>query len=194
MGASTQVNEYTRISWSHLMVLMVRMNFVAINVGAQKKTPFPICLRKVFHYLGSLLLLSLAACVQSPVAEPARPEQPGPVSISTATVDHLQNPAEVPYREDNPCPRLDGQLYQLTQSADPISGAKNLGLVYKDGKVQVLFALVDAHVSFLTAFDVELGTQLGNQVQAFVAIERLCELSNHPSVLAIQPPPRAIFP
>jgi hypothetical protein len=109
-------------------------------------------------------------------------------------VDHLQNPAEVPYREDNPCPRLDSQLYQLTQSADPISGAKSLGFTLKDGKVQVLFTLVDADVSFLTAFDVELGTQLGNQVQGFVAIERLCELSGHSSVLAIQPPPRAVFP
>lgn len=167
---------------------------MTIKIGAQTNSPLPMCLRKVFHYLASLLLLSLAACAQSAAVEPAQPEQPGPVSFSTITVDHLQNQAEVPSRKDNPCPRLDSQLYQLTQSADPITGAKNLGLALKDGKVQVLFTLVDENVSFLTAFDVELGTQFNNQVQGFVSIERLCELSKHPSVLNIQPPPRAVFP
>ncbi len=90
-------------------------------------------------------------------------------------------------RETNPCPGLDSQLYQLTQSKDPISSAAKMGLKTKDEKVQVLFVLASEEVDFLLDYQVEPGTQMGNQVQGYIPVEMLCELANNEKVLTIRP-------
>jgi len=97
------------------------------------------------------------------------------------------DPENLPSREPNSCPNLDSQLYQLTQSEDPISLAEQMGFKVRDDKVQVLFVLKNEDPDFLLDFDVELGTQSGNQVQGYVSVDLLCELANEDEVLAIRP-------
>jgi len=97
------------------------------------------------------------------------------------------DPENLPSREPNPCPSLDSQLYQLTQSEDPSSLAGQMGLKLKDDKIQVLFVLKNEDSDFLLDYDVELGTQSGNQVQGYISVDLLCELANKEAVLAIRP-------
>ena len=97
------------------------------------------------------------------------------------------DPENLPSREPNLCPNLDSQLYQLTKSEDPTSLAGQMGLKVRDEKVQVLFVLKNEDTDFLLDYDVELGTQSGNQVQGYVSVDLLCELANEDEVLAIRP-------
>ena len=141
-----------------------------------------------------LLLLPLAACSQPPSGESPLPAENIPFEISTEPVSPHLDPASIPSGKPGACPKLDSMLNQLVQSSDSLAEAERLGLAIKEGKIQVLFNLVDEDSSFLMDLGVELGSQSGNQVQGFAAIESLCELSKHPSVQIIQLPARAIFP
>lgn len=144
--------------------------------------------------LVGLLLLSLTACAQTPKPEPLRPGPAVPFEISTEPVDNRLDPSSIPSRKDSPCPGLDNQLYDLTQSKDPLAQAEQAGLTIKDGKVQVLFVLVSEDTGFLLDYEVEPGSQSGNQVQGFASLDKLCELSNLEAVLSIQVPAKASFP
>jgi hypothetical protein len=119
---------------------------------------------------------------------------------STADFDTLESqphteisPETIPEREARECPALDSQLFQLTQADEPLRLAEQLGLRVKDEKVQVLLILVSEETGFLQDYGVELGTQSGNQAQAFVSIDQLCELANNDAVIAIRAPAEA-FP
>jgi hypothetical protein len=98
----------------------------------------------------------------------------------------------IPTREPSECPALDSQLYQLTKADNPLLLAEQLGFRTKDGKLHVLLVLTSEETAFLIDFGAELGTQSGNQVQAFVPIDQLCDLANTDSVLAIRPPAQAV--
>jgi hypothetical protein len=97
------------------------------------------------------------------------------------------DPEKLPSREPIPCPGLDSQLYQMTQSENPLSMASQMGLKTKDKKVQVLFVLNNEASDFLLDYNVELGTQSGNQVQGYAPIDRLCEIAMIEKVLVIRP-------
>jgi hypothetical protein len=103
------------------------------------------------------------------------------------------DPDQIPTRAESDCPGLESQLYQVAQAKDPLKMAEQIGLILKDEKVQVLFVLEDEETDFLLAYDVELGTQSGNQVQGYAPIERLCELTNLEAVLAIRRPAQPVL-
>jgi hypothetical protein len=90
------------------------------------------------------------------------------------------------------CPKLEHQLYQLTQASEPIKLAQQTGLRVKQDKIQVLLIVNRADVQFAPAFDVEVGSRSGTQVQAFVPIGQLCALANTEEVVAIRLPAQAI--
>jgi hypothetical protein len=92
------------------------------------------------------------------------------------------------------CPKLDSQLNQLVASSDPLKMAASLNLRLNEGKVQVRLLLVGDDPSFLKESGVELGSQAGQEIQAFVPIDQLCEISNLEEVLAIRIPAEGILP
>lgn len=65
------------------------------------------------------------------------------------------------------CEGLDTTLYKITLTSDPLNQAKQLGLKIKGDKIQVLLILDRKDVSFLQAFNVELGTQSGKKNSGF---------------------------
>jgi hypothetical protein len=94
--------------------------------------------------------------------------------------------------KQNECPDLESTLFQVTQATDPLRLAEQLQLKVKGDKIQVLLILEGEDTSFLQNFGVEIGTQNGSQVQAFVPINKLCDLANTDEVLAIRLPARAM--
>ena len=90
------------------------------------------------------------------------------------------------------CPGLDSTLAQVAASPDPLAQAKQSLLTVKDGKIQVVLVLSQEDTGFLKDYDVEVGTQLGTQVQAFVPPGQLCDLAKTDEVLAINLPAQAI--
>ena len=52
--------------------------------------------------------------------------------------------------------------------------------------------LEDEDSGFLEDYDVEVGKQIGTQVQAFVPLARLCELASSDKVLAVRLPDQAV--
>ncbi len=92
------------------------------------------------------------------------------------------------------CPKLDSQLNQIVQSADPINTAKQMKLKMKDDKIQVVFVLASTDTAFLKDFNVEIGSQIGNEVQAFADLKQLCDLSNREEVVTIRIPAEIFLP
>jgi len=146
----------------------------------------------------SLIILSLIALFLLDACSPQPPIVPGGIDygnnqptegfeIVNDDFETTIDPENLPSREANPCPSLDSQLYQLTQSEDPLTMASQMGLKAKDNKVQVLFVLSNEDPDFLLDYDVELGTQSGSQVQGYAPIDRLCEIAKITTVLAIRP-------
>jgi len=90
------------------------------------------------------------------------------------------------------CPKLEHQLYQITQAPDPIKLAQQIGLRVKQAKIQVLLIVNRADAQFAPTFDVEVGSRSGTQVQAFVPIDQLCALANTQEVVAIRLPAQAM--
>ena len=92
------------------------------------------------------------------------------------------------------CPKLDSLLNQVVASPDPLSMAASLNLRVYEGKVQVSLLLGSDDPSFLKDFGVEPGSKVGQEIQAFIPIEQLCEISNLEKVVAIRVPAGAILP
>ena len=90
------------------------------------------------------------------------------------------------------CPGLDSTLAGVVASADPLAQAEQSLLTVKNGKIQVVLVLSQEDTGFLKDYDVEVGTQLGTQVQAFVPPGQLCDLAKTDEVLAINLPAQAI--
>jgi hypothetical protein len=127
-------------------------------------------------------VIFVAACQSRPVTSPSENAgQASPESEASPTLE-----AAAPQPAD--CPGLDSRLFQLTQAGEPLKLANQWQLKLKDGKVQVLLILADEDVTFLQNFDVEPDTQVGEKIQVFAPIPRLCDLANSPHVLAIRPP------
>ena len=154
-----------------------------------------------------LLLLSLlacAACGARPVtlllSEPGQP--PGSVAeqveprtpvLETTTVELGQvSSTELDERLKKECPNVDGALLPLIQATDYVEWAEASRIKVKGDKVQVLLVLAKEDIGFLHDFEVEVGTQQGIKVQAYVPIDRLCDLAKDESVLAIRLPAQAV--
>lgn len=141
-----------------------------------------------------LLAAALAACVPSESPLPGSQDvSPVATGVGSDSPDTALPAEAIPPRAARDCPGLDSQLFQLTQADDPAQMIEQLGLRTKEGKVQVLLLLASEETSFLQDFGAEVGTQVGNEVQAFMPIDQLCPLANHDAVLAVRPAAQA-FP
>jgi hypothetical protein len=83
------------------------------------------------------------------------------------------------------CPGVDSQLYQITQAIDPQEQARQFLVEVEDDRILVLLDLADQDTVFLQDYGVQAGAQYGTKVQAYVPIDRLCELASTDRVLAI---------
>ena len=92
----------------------------------------------------------------------------------------------------NDCPGLNSLLLQIVHAPNPLEQAKRSRLNVKENKVHVLLVLDREDTRFLQAYGVEIGKRSGTQVQAFVPIDHLCDLSKTAEVLAIRLPAEAI--
>lgn len=139
------------------------------------------------------VLLALAIGCSTPLLPQAPGQQDAPPTpeADTEDVSGEISSDDLPSREPSECPDLDSQLFQITQSSNPIEAAERLGLRIKENKIQVLLILEGEDTNFLKDFEAEIGTQAGEKVQAFVPIDRLCELANADEVLAIRLPAQA---
>jgi hypothetical protein len=90
------------------------------------------------------------------------------------------------------CNKLHSPLPQVVESTEPIKMAQDLGLRVLENKVQVLLVLDGSDTTFLEQAGIDIGAQTGQEIQAFVPISKLCELSTHNSVLAIRPANQAV--
>jgi hypothetical protein len=85
------------------------------------------------------------------------------------------------------CPGLAGPLSQVISDTNPAAKAQALGLQVRESKVQVTLVLDGPDAAFLRQAGVEVGKQLGNEVQAYVPISQLCNLAKHERIQAIYP-------
>jgi len=111
--------------------------------------------------------------------------------VSEIEPDQEMDLGDLEAQKQSDCPELDSSLFQITQTTDPLGEAEQLQFKIKEDKIQVLLILDGEETDFLQDFEVEIGAQSGEQVQAFVPIEQLCELANTDEVLAIRPSAQA---
>jgi hypothetical protein len=137
------------------------------------------------------LFVSLSACVLTACAPPPGSER-SPTGIYPTESETVSPRGEdiesIPTRSSENCTGIDSTLQQIIQSENPVKAAKELGLATKENKIQVILVLEDEKTDFLANFDTEITAQSSTQVQAFVPIDRLCELAGMQTVLAIHPP------
>jgi hypothetical protein len=91
------------------------------------------------------------------------------------------------------CPSLDATLASVVDAPDPLKLARALDMRVEGDKIQVMLVIDGADISFLNAFGMEIGKRSGDEIQAFVPVDRLCDLANHERVLALYPPHQAVI-
>jgi hypothetical protein len=153
------------------------------------------------------LVLVSAGCGTPPAGEPAQPSPKPPepaiphkilptagLIAGTAAVSEQAVPNLSRTTQSSACPKLDSRLNQVSAAANPAAMAAALNLRLKDGKVQVRLLLGQADAGFLTSYGVELGSQSGQTIQAFVPLDRLCEIASLAQVVALQIPAQGNMP
>lgn len=138
--------------------------------------------RMSFSFLILILLLGAAVTACAATTSPTQAVETG-----DDDVDAEVSPGDLPTRQPSECPALDSQLLQLIQAGDGLSMAEELGFPVQEEKVQVLILLTGEETDFLQRFDADVGTQSGNEVQAYVPLEQLCDLANDETVSAVRP-------
>jgi len=152
-----------------------------------------------------VLLTFMTACSAQPVSSPPAVSPQTPVKgmeqdapptpeFDTTEVepDSQLSPGDLEPSEQSTCPDLDSMLFQITQAPDSLDLAEQLQLKVKEDKILVLLILDGEDLDFLQDYGVEVGKQVGTQVQAFVPIDQLCDLANTTEVLSIRPPAQAV--
>ena len=129
-------------------------------------------------------------------AGPISQDMPSPTKMisGTAEVSSQASPNKVNVTKRPACPKLDSQLNQIVASTDPSGMAASLGLRVDESKVLVRLVLTSNEVSFLKEFGVEPGSQTGQEIQAFVPLDKLCAIADLEQVLAIRVPAKGILP
>ena len=147
-------------------------------------------------WLTAAALMTWTAC--SPASEPVpattlKQREEG-FLLQDAPPTLVGKPADVPAQVSLPtiqsisqedCPGVDSQLYQITQAPTPQVLAEQFLVEMEEGRLYVLLILADKDLAFLQDYDVRAGSQYGTRVQAFVPVDRLCELANTDRVTAI---------
>ncbi len=163
------------------MKMLKPIQYFEIIVG-RKETRLVMLLSTMF------LLVVMGAC--APAAGQVKPTVEFATTASPANLEFI--PPKGKPQKSGECPALDSQLFQLTQEQDAAQLAAQLGFRVIENKVQVLLVLKSEDLAFLTDFGADVGTQSGNQVQAFVPFDQLCALSKNDFVLAVRSPAQAI--
>jgi hypothetical protein len=147
--------------------------------------------------LGLASLSGACVAVPSPSSQPDAAPQDAPrtpeFSTTQIPADKLVAPEVAEPAAQSDCPGLDSTLARVVASPDPLEQARQSLLTVKDGKIQVVLVLSqEEDTAFLQDYDVEIGSQSGTQVQAFVPPDRLCDLANTDEVLTISPAAQAV--
>ncbi|MEM8533085.1 MAG: hypothetical protein AAGF95_19725, partial [Chloroflexota bacterium] len=100
--------------------------------------------------------------------------------------------AEEAKQQAQACPNVETALLQLIGATESDSSTQHSQLTIQEDQVQVVLVLESEDTSFLENYDVEVGTQSGTEVQAFVTITQICDLANDLQVQAIRVPATAI--
>lgn len=157
---------------------------------------FPPKLVSIVALLCLMALNGACMALPSPAGQPDAAQQDAPPTPEFGTTqipaDKLVAPEPVEPVAQNDCPGLDSALAQVVASPDPIEQARQSLMTVKNGKIQVVLVLSQGETGFLQDYDVEIGTQTGTQVQAFVPPDRLCDLAKTDQVLAINLPAQAV--
>ncbi|MBI4640237.1 MAG: hypothetical protein HY731_06055 [Candidatus Tectomicrobia bacterium] len=106
-------------------------------------------------------------------------------SVALATTDVVSN--------SRGCPKLEDLLFQVTQSSDPERTANQRGLFFSQGRIRVIIELTSPAVSLPTGYSLVIETRFQSLVQALVAVQDLCRLSEEPSVRLVRAPFEAIL-
>lgn len=151
---------------------------------------------KSFKFLMLMIFVFFAACSAKQTEEKVEIQNNTDVA-ELNTVELSGNDSqiiEIPITKQSACSNLDSQLYEVTQADQPAKLAEAKGLRVINNKVQVLIVMAGEDTAFLSEYDVDLGTQSGNQVQALVPFNNLCELANLDAVQAIRIPSQLVNP
>jgi hypothetical protein len=160
-----------------------------------KASPYRVTCAMGLWIVSVLLLALVAACSVRPEALPpgsGLEQDVPPTPSETVEVSDQVSPGESKRPSQEGCPEVDSQLFQIAQASNPQELARQLQIEIKEDKIQVLLVLADQDTEFLQDFGVEAGTQYGTRVQAFVPVDRLCELASADQVLAIRRLDRAV--
>lgn len=133
-----------------------------------------------YIFLITLLVAGMTACTAA--TSPTEEFETGDGNVDTEI-----SPEDLPSRQPSDCPALDSQLLQLINAEEALSMAEQLGFPVQENAIQVLIVLAGEETAFLEGFGAEVGTQSGNEVQAYVPIDRLCHLANSDAVSAVRP-------
>jgi len=161
---------------------------------AARRLPAKLLLIAVWGCLVTLVGACVAAPPPTRQPEALSQDAPRTPELSTTQVQtgFQASPISTPVAADNDCPGLDSTLAQVAASPDPLEQARQSLLTVKNDKIQVVLLLSQQDADFLQSYDVEVGTQTGTQVQAFVPPGRLCDLAKTDEVLTISPAAQAI--
>jgi hypothetical protein len=85
------------------------------------------------------------------------------------------------------CVKLEGPLRQVVEAKDPAQAAQALGMPVRENLVQVSLVLDGSDTAFLERAGIDVAKQIGQEIQAFVPLLRLCDLAADERVLVIRP-------
>ncbi|NOK58988.1 MAG: hypothetical protein GFH25_541218n19 [Chloroflexi bacterium AL-N10] len=148
----------------------------------------------VFSFLLSLSLL-IVACGASAASVPVGDraalavEETPVASIGQAPIDpDIAKSAQEAKQQAQACPNVETALLQLIEATKTNTPTQLPQLTIQEDRVQVVLVLESEDTSFLENYEVEVGTQSGNEVQAFVTITHICDLANDQQIQAIRVP------
>jgi hypothetical protein len=137
-----------------------------------------------------LLLAIIAGCTGSHPRE-FEPTRHGLQVTGTQTGDGQGRQGSQNFDAEN-CPRVESMLLQALNSAQPLADLEEMGYPTKDGRIQIVLTLAKPDLRFLEAWDVEIGSQAGAQVQVLAYPNDVCDIANNEHVSSIRLPSLAI--
>ena len=96
------------------------------------------------------------------------------------------SPQMTSYAQD--CPKLESHLYRIAQSSEPERTANQSNLYYSKGRIRVIIELTEPAVSPPEVYSLIIESRYAALIQALVAIQDLCTLSQEPSVKFVRAP------
>lgn len=142
----------------------------------------------------SLLMIILpgafaVSCGMTPSETPEPPRQPPPdAGWETQGIETQVDKAPA----GAACARVESALVQALGSDQPLGVLEDEGYSVRDGRIQVVLSLATDDISFLEAWDVEVGTRSGLRIQIFARPEDICEIAGSENVNFVRLPSLAV--